>query len=146
MLVVFAIIMALALASFPMMGEAIEASKLRGIAQGTVSMMRLARMQAIKSNGCGLVEIDATRRQVASYLDQDCDPTTGNRLLGTLAFPAGINATKNFTGDVTFRGTGRAEITGTPPPTPTITFKNRGGTVKDITVSRTTGKIKIIVQ
>lgn len=144
MLVVFAIIMALALASFPMMVEAIEGSKLRGIAQGTVSLMRLARIQAIKSNGCGLVELDATRRQVASYLDQDCDITTGNRLLGTLAFPAGINATPDFVGNVVFRGTGSAdEFDGPDKAKGTITFVNREGTAKEITVARATGKISV---
>lgn len=144
MLVVFAIIMALALATFPMMVEAIEGSKLRGIVQGAVSQMRLARIQAIKTNGCGRVQIDATKREVSSYLDQDCDPTTTNRLLGTLAFPAGIDATPDFTGDVVFRGTGRADdFDGDDETTGTISFDNREGAVKKITVARATGKISV---
>lgn len=138
LLVVFAVIMALALATFPMMMEAIEGSKLRGIVQGTVSLMRLARIQAIKSNGCGLLELDATQRQVSGYLDQDCDTSTNNRLLGTLAFPAGIDATSTFGGDVIFRGNGSADATGT------LRFVNRGGTAKEIKVdSRSTGKISV---
>lgn len=138
MLVIFAIIMALAVATFPMMAEAIEGSKLRSIVQGTVSLMRLARIQAIKTNGCGRVELDSTRRQVSSYLDQDCDTSTGNRLLGTLAFPAGVDATSDFGGDVIFRGNGSADDTGT------FSFVNRDGTAKVISVdSRSTGKISV---
>jgi Tfp pilus assembly protein FimT len=144
LLVVFAVIMALALATFPMMLEAIEGSKLRGIVQGTVSLMRLARIQAIKSNGCGLLEVDEARRQVSGYLDQDCDTTTTNRLLGTLAFPAGIDATPDFVGNVIFRGTGSADpFDGTDETAGTISFVNRGGTVKAITVARATGKISV---
>lgn len=141
LLVVFAVIMALALATFPMMMEAIEGSKLRGLVQGTVSQMRLARIQAIKTNGCGRVELDGTRREVASYLDQDCDPTTSNRLLGTLAYPAGIDVTPNFAGNVVFQGSGSAQIAGTPPHT--VSFINRGGTAKEITLNRTTGRISV---
>jgi Tfp pilus assembly protein FimT len=144
LLVVFAVIMGLALFTLPMMLEAIEGSKLRGIVQGTVSLMRLARIQAIKTNGCGLLELDPARRQVSGYLDQDCDTTTNNVLLGTLAFPAGIDATPDFTGNVVFRGTGSADkFVGEDETTGTIRFVNRGGTAKTIAVARATGKISV---
>lgn len=135
------IMLAIAVASFPMMAEAIEGSKLRGITQGTVSLMRLARIEAIKKNACGRVQVDATQRQVSGYFDQDCNAGTANRLLGTLQLPAGIDVTSTFpAGDVVFRGTGDAEVDG---PDDNITFTNRRGTAKKISVIRSTSKISV---
>jgi Tfp pilus assembly protein FimT len=139
MLIILTIMMFLAVVSFPMMVEAIETSKLRGITQGAVSLMRLARYEAIKSNACGLVQLDAANRQVSSFLDQDCNTATGNKLLGTLALPSGVTATSTFTGDVIFRGTGSADGTGT------LRFENRKGTARVVSVdSRSTGKISVL--
>lgn len=141
MLVILTVMLAIAVASFPMMAEAIESSKLRGIVQGTVSLMRLARIQAIKTNGCGRLQVDATQRQVSGYLDQDCNAGTANRLLGALQLPAGVDVTSIFAGDVVFQGTGSADVD--PDGDIEITFINRRGTAKKISVTRSTGKISV---
>lgn len=142
MLIILSIMVVLAVLSFPMMLEAIESSKLRGITQGTVSLMRLARFEAIKSNACGLVQLDTARRQVSSYLDQDCDPGTSNRRLGTIGLPTGVDATSTPAIDVVFRGNGSVDL---PDGTIKITvhFVNRRGAAKDVSVTRTTGKINV---
>lgn len=139
MLVILALMMILAIFSMPMMLEAIDSSKLRGLTQGTVSLMRLARYEAIKKNGCGLVQLDTATGLLSSYLDQDCDTTTGNQLLGTLLLPSGVTATSTFVGDVVFRGNGSADEIGK------FRFVNRKGTAKEVSVdSRSTGKISVL--
>ena len=135
MLIVLTIMLTVAVVGLPMMLEGIESSKMRGITQGTVSLMRLARFEAIKNNACGLFQLDTARRQVSSYLDQDCDVTTGNRLLGTLGLPTGVDAAWMDGGDVVFRGSGSADAKAE------LRFVNRRGAARDILVDRSTGKI-----
>jgi Tfp pilus assembly protein FimT len=139
MLIILSIMLTLAVFSLPMMLEAIESSKLRGVAQGAVSLMRLARFEAIKRNGCGLVQLDTSVGQVVSYLDQDCNTATGNKLLGVVDLPSGVTASWTVGGDVTFRGNGSADAIGT------LKFVNRKGTAKQVSVtSRSTGKISVL--
>jgi prepilin-type N-terminal cleavage/methylation domain-containing protein len=140
LLVILAIMLVLALLSMPMMLEAIDSSKLRGLTQGTVSLMRLARYEAIKKNGCGRVQLDTATGLLSSYLDQDCDTTTGNQLLGTQLLPSGVTATSTFDdGDVVFRGDGSADAEGN------FRFVNRKGTAKEVSVDpRSTGKISVL--
>lgn len=139
LLVILAIMLVLATLSMPMMLEAIESSKLRGITQGTVSLMRLARYEAIKKNACGLVQLDTASGLLSSYLDQDCNTATGNRLLGTLLLPSGVTATSTFPGDVVFLGNGSAKEIGE------LTFVNRKGTTRIVKVdSKATGKISVL--
>ena len=142
MLVILTIMAVLAVVSLPKMMEAIESTKMRGITQGTVSLMRLARFQAIKSNACGRVQLDTAKRQISSYLDQDCDSSTANRLLGTLGLPTGVDATWDKGGDVVFQGTGSTDPA--LPAVNTLRFVNRRGTVKDVSVARSTGKISVL--
>lgn len=140
-LVILVIMLVLATLSMPMMLEAIESSKLRGITQGTVSLMRLARYEAIKKNACGLVQLDTATGLLSSYLDQDCDTTTGNRLLGTQLLPSGITATSTFPDDVVFRGDGSADVP--EDGSGKFTFENRKGAAKNVSVARSTGKISV---
>lgn len=138
LMVILAIMMVLAFLSMPMMLEAIESSKMRGITQGTVSLMRLARYEAIKKNACGRVQLDTAAGLLSSYFDQDCDAATGNKLLGTQLLPSGITATSTFGGDVVFRGNGSADAKGN------YRFVNRKGTAKEVWVDpRSTGKISV---
>lgn len=141
LLVILAIMMVLAFLSMPMMLEAIESSKLRGITQGTVSLMRLARYEAIKKNGCGLVQLDTASGLLSSYLDQDCNTATGNKLLGTQLLPSGVTAT--LTDDIVFQGNGSAK-NGSGKAPGKFTFVNRKGTTKKISVTEATGKISVL--
>jgi Tfp pilus assembly protein FimT len=139
MLIILTIMLALAVFSLPMMLDAIESSKLRGVTQGTVSLMRLARFEAIKRNGCGLVQLDTSIGQVLSYLDQDCNTATGNKLLGVVDLPSSVTASSTFSGDVLFRGDGSAGEVGK------LQFVNRKGTTKYVSVdSKATGKISVL--
>lgn len=141
MLVILALMMVLAIFSMPMMLEAIESSKLRGLTQGTVSLMRLARYEAIKKNACGRVQLDTATGLLSSYLDQDCDTTTGNQLLGTLLLPSGVTAT--LTDDIVFQGNGSAGNGSGDDPPGKFTFVNRKGTTKEVSVTKVTGKISV---
>ncbi|HKH43150.1 MAG TPA: GspH/FimT family pseudopilin [Thermoanaerobaculia bacterium] len=141
LLVVLAVMMVLAFLTMPMLLEAIESSKLRGITQGTVSLMRLARYEAIKKNACGLVQLDTASGLLSSYLDQDCNTATGNRLLGTQLLPSGITATSTLSGDLVFQGDGSANV---PPEGREFSFVNRKGAAKTVSVARTTGKISVL--
>jgi len=139
LLVILAIMMVLAFLSMPMMLEAIESSKLRGITQGTVSLMRLARYEAIKKNACGLVQLDTASGLLSSYLDQDCNTATGNKLLGTQLLPSGVTATSTFPGDVIFLGNGSAKEKGS------FLFVNRKGAAREIKIEfLSTGKISVL--
>lgn len=139
MLVVLVVMMVLAVASFPMMVDAIENSKLRGIGQGTASMMRLARFQAIKYNACGVVQLDTANRQVVSLLDRDCQaPYVAQPLLGTLGLPNGVQASSHFPADLVFQGNGSASEKGY------FRFVNRKGVGKDVTVhSKAAARISV---
>jgi prepilin-type N-terminal cleavage/methylation domain-containing protein len=96
LLVVLAVAMVLMLISIPSMFTAMHQGKLRGIAQETAVLMRLARLQAIRFSAQAVVRIvppaDPQLGRVEAFSDRDGDGklTAGEPILGSLVLPRGV--------------------------------------------------------
>jgi prepilin-type N-terminal cleavage/methylation domain-containing protein len=131
-LVVLAIVSVLLMLTVPSMMTTLRQSKIRGIAQETAVLMRLARLEAIKRSTCASVRIlDATPGQVQrveATSDPDCDPATpGTRVLATFPLPIGVS----------FREPGGGEweasvkgFTDDPNADPPMAFFERNGSIR----------------
>ena len=130
MLVVLAILSIAVLLAAPFMSKQIQRSKLIGVAQQAAGMMRLARMDAIKTSLCSFVQIDpeSGRVEALSDRDGDCLPSAGDERLGEVTLPNGVTfaspcgadaaSVRDFTPRVglssvaVFRGDGSAQDSG----------------------------------
>jgi prepilin-type N-terminal cleavage/methylation domain-containing protein len=96
MLVVLALAMVLMLITIPAMFSSLRQGKLRGIAQETAVLMRLARLDAIKYSTQTVVRIvlptSTEIGRVEAFSDRNGDGklTAGEPLLGTRRLPKGI--------------------------------------------------------
>lgn len=98
-LIIMGIMMALAAFSLPELFAAINRSRLEGTARQTATLMRAARLDAIKESCYGVVMIDTTNRRVLAFLDRDSDGayeptnTPPEKLIGMVDLPPRVNFT-----------------------------------------------------
>ena len=93
MLVVLAILMILLLFAVPALQTAMRQSKLRGMANETATLMRLARLEAIKNSCTSIVKIvEDDTPHVEGFPDCDGDGVldADKKSLGTFALPYGV--------------------------------------------------------
>lgn len=92
MLVVIAIMSIAVLMAAPYLQKQIQRSKVIGVAQQAAGMMRLARMDAIKTSRCAMVRIDTDgdRVEALSDRDDDCRPSAPDVRLGEVVLPNGV--------------------------------------------------------
>lgn len=92
-LVVVAILFIAVMLSAPYLTKQIQRSKLIGVAQQAAGMMRLARMDAIKTSRCAMVAIDPDRgrMEVFSDRDGDCLPSAPDVRLSEIVLPNGVS-------------------------------------------------------
>ncbi len=93
MLVVVAILSIAVLLAAPFMSKQIQRSKLIGVAQQASGLMRMARMDAIKTSLCSMVVVNPSRGYVEAFSDRDgnCRPTDPDVLIGEMALPASVS-------------------------------------------------------
>lgn len=132
-LVVLAIVSVLLMLTVPSMMTTLRQSKIRGIAQETAVLMRLARLDAIKRSTCASVRIlDATPgqvRRVEAAGDPDCDPATpATRVISTFPLPTGVFFREPGGGewDASVEG-----FTDDPNADPPMAFFERDGSIRD---------------
>ena len=93
-LAVLLIMMILALYGTPKLMGVLHRAKVEGTAKQTATLMRAARMEAIKRNCYGVVAIEPASRRVVAYADLDRDGVldetgaTPDRLIGRLDLPS----------------------------------------------------------
>ena len=96
-LIILAIMMALALFTLPEFFAIMNRSKLEGTARQTATLMRAARLEAIKQSCYGVVMIDPANRQVIAFADNDRDGvydpgnTPPERLIGRVDLPTRVS-------------------------------------------------------
>ena len=96
MLVVLALLMILMLLGMPSLFTAMRQAKLRGIAQETATLMRQARLDAVKSSAQAVVRIvppaPGQLGRVEAFSDANSDGlwSAGESVIGTLELPTGI--------------------------------------------------------
>jgi len=137
MLVVLALAMVLMLITIPAMFTSLRQGKLRGIAQETAVLMRLARLDSIKFSTPTVVRIvlpaGGEIGRVESFSDRNGDNklTAGEPILATRGLPKGIKlmAPPNIEGAASVAGF-------TPDPDgaskPRIAVFNRDGSIADL--------------
>lgn len=92
-LAVLLIMMILALYSAPKLLVVLNRAKIEGTVKQTATLMRAARMEAIKRNCYGVVAIEPANRRVIAYADLDRDGvfdqtgTPPDRLIGRVELP-----------------------------------------------------------
>ncbi|MFP5286735.1 MAG: GspH/FimT family pseudopilin, partial [Thermoanaerobaculia bacterium] len=93
MLVVIAIMSIAVLLAAPYLTQQIQRSKLIGVAQQAAGLMRLARMDAIKTSRCAMVLIDPVRGQMEVLSDRDgnCRPSAPDERLSEVILPNGVS-------------------------------------------------------
>lgn len=93
MLVVLAILSIAVLLAAPFLSRQIQRSKLIGVAQQASGLMRLARMDAIKTSLCAMVQIDLARGEMEALSDRDgdCLPSAPDVKLGAVALPNSVS-------------------------------------------------------
>lgn len=93
MLVVLAILSIAVLLAAPYLTKQVQRSKLIGVAQQASGMMRLARMDAIKSSRCAMVAIDPGSGRVEVFSDRDgnCLPSAPDERLSEVVLPNGVS-------------------------------------------------------
>lgn len=93
MLVVIAIMSIAVLLAAPYLTKQIQRSKLIGVAQQAAGLMRLARMDAIKTSRCAMVLIDPIRGQMEVLSDRDgnCRPSPPDERLSEVILPNGVS-------------------------------------------------------
>lgn len=92
MLVVVAILFIAVLLAAPYLSKQIQRSKLIGVAQQAAGLMRLARMDAIKTSRCAivLIDIDGDRMEALSDRDGDCLPSAPDVRLSEIVLPNSV--------------------------------------------------------
>ena len=92
-LVVVAILFIAVMLAAPYLSKQIQRSKLVGVAQQAAGMMRLARMNAIKTSLCAIVAIDPDRGRMEVFSDRDgnCLPSAPDERLSELVLPNGVS-------------------------------------------------------
>ncbi|HEX5716856.1 MAG TPA: prepilin-type N-terminal cleavage/methylation domain-containing protein [Thermoanaerobaculia bacterium] len=93
MLVVSAILFIAVMLSAPYLSKQIQRSKLIGVAQQASGLMRMARMDAIKTSLCSMVRIDPVRGSVEALSDRDgdCLPSAPDVRLGEVILPSSVS-------------------------------------------------------
>jgi len=92
-LIILAIMMALAMFTLPEFFAIMNRSKLEGMARQTATLMRAARLEAIKQSCYGVVMLEPANRRVIAFVDNDRDGVyePGNvppeRLIGRVDLP-----------------------------------------------------------
>ena len=95
-LVILAIMMALVMFTLPEMFAIMNRARLEGTARQVATLMRAARLEAIKQSCYGVVMIDPANREVLAFVDNDRDGTyepsntPPERLIGRVELPARI--------------------------------------------------------
>jgi prepilin-type N-terminal cleavage/methylation domain-containing protein len=130
MLVVIAILFIAVMLSAPYLSKQIQRSKLIGVAQQASGLMRMARMDAIKTSRCSMVRINPTDGFVEALSDRDgnCLPSAPDVRIGEVTLPnsvafaspcgAGAASVRDFTAVAgnpsvaVFRSDGAAENSG----------------------------------
>ena len=97
MLVVLVLMLVLVALGIPALQDSLHQSKIRGIAQETTVLMRLARIEAIKRSASGVVHMVPSTGagdpdHVQAFLDLDADGLLGanDTTIGTLEMPSGV--------------------------------------------------------
>ncbi|MEA2562369.1 MAG: hypothetical protein QOH06_3873 [Acidobacteriota bacterium] len=110
MLVVVAILFIAVMLSAPYLAKQIQRSKLIGVAQQASGLMRMARMDAIKTSLCSMVVINTSRGYVEAFSDRDgdCLPTAADVKIGEVPLPSSVSF-------VSPCGTGAASVRGMTP-------------------------------
>lgn len=93
MLVVIAILFIAVMLSAPYLSKQIQRSKLIGVAQQASGLMRMARMDAIKTSLCSMVRIDPARGSVEALSDRDgdCLPSAPDVRIGEVILPNSVS-------------------------------------------------------
>lgn len=93
MLVVVAILFIAVMLSAPYLSKQIQRSKLIGVAQQASGLMRMARMDAIKTSQCSMVRIDpeSGHAEALSDRDGDCLPSAPDVRIGELTLPNSVS-------------------------------------------------------
>lgn len=153
-LVVMVILLILMLIAAPPMFTMMRQGKLRGIASETATLMRLARMDAIKYSGQGIVEfVPAAPDQMATvraFSDRNSNGLwdDGEPLIGRHELPSGVEGRSpggggavfefdDSGGRAVFRGNGGAEDTGS------IRFADFRENFLEVAVASTAGRIEV---
>ena len=92
MLVVVAILFIAVMLSAPYLSKQIQRSKLIGVAQQASGLMRMARMDAIKTSRCSIVRINPTGGFVEALSDRDgnCRPSAPDVRIGEVTLPNSV--------------------------------------------------------
>ena len=96
-LIILAIMMALAAFTMPEMFAIMNRSRLEGTARQTATLLRAARLEAIKQSCYGVVMLDTTNETVIAFVDNDMDGTyeptntPPERLIGRVELPARVH-------------------------------------------------------
>ena len=93
MLVVLAILFIAVMLSAPYLSKQIQRSKLIGVAQQASGLMRMARMDAIKTSLCSMVRIDPAGGSVVALSDRDgdCLPSAPDVRIGEVILPDSVS-------------------------------------------------------
>ena len=93
MLVVVAILFIAVMLSAPYLSKQVQRSKLIGVVQQASGLMRMARMDAIKTSLCSMVVVNPSRGYVEAFSDRygDCRPTGPDVLIGEVALPSSVS-------------------------------------------------------
>ena len=96
LMIILAIMMALVAFTMPEMFAIMNRARLEGTARQAATLMRAARLEAIKQSCYGVVMIDPASREVVAFVDNDRDGvyeptnTPPERLLGRIALPSRV--------------------------------------------------------
>lgn len=97
LVVILAIMLAVAAFTLPEFFAIINRSKLEGTARQTATLMRAARLEAIKQSCYGVVMIDTANERVVAFADNDRDGlyeptnTPPERFIGQVDLPARVH-------------------------------------------------------
>lgn len=151
MIVVMVVLLILLLIAAPPLFTTMRQGKIRGIAYETVTMMRLARMEAIKRSAQGVVEVvpgdEDTAAMIRAFSDVNSNSVqdAGERLLGSVPLPNRVEhrappggaATTFPAGRAVFRGNGSALEVGE------FRFGDDHGNFLEVAVVSTAGRIEV---
>jgi Tfp pilus assembly protein FimT len=119
LLVIISLMMVLLVLAAPALLKVLRRQKIEGVAQSTAMMLRLARLEAIKTSSQAFVSADLAAGKVTACNDMNrdllCD--TDRPLLGVVTLPAGVEL---------------SPVSGfSSPPTPAAAIFRSDGTVLD---------------
>lgn len=171
-LAVLLIMMILALYSAPKLLVVLNRAKIEGTVKQTATLMRAARMEAIKRNCYGVVAIEPANRRVIAYADLDRDGvfdqtgTPPDRLIGRVDLPNLVNfknasggkdlaSVKGFSnpdvptvlpdGQAMFQPDGSAlrDDSSTEPREGALRFADQKGNYMEVNVTLRTGRVEV---